>query len=195
MTKMTGGDALTQALISEGTETVFGIPGVQLDGLTDGMYRRQDEVRLMVPRHEQSTTYMADGYHRVTGRPGVAMVVPGPGVLNAGAGMATAYACSSQVMLLSRHDPQHPGRRGTRCAARDPEADRDDRGAHEVDGQADPRRGDPRARARGLPADAHRASAPRGSRARTRHPARRRRSRGRRAVRGRCARRAGRAGD
>lgn len=101
MAKMTGGDALTQALISEGTDTVFGIPGVQLDGLTDGMYRRQDEVHLMVPRHEQSTTYMADGYHRVTGRPGVAMVVPGPGVLNAGAGMATAYACSSQVMLLA----------------------------------------------------------------------------------------------
>ncbi|MGS0562644.1 thiamine pyrophosphate-binding protein [Microbacterium aurugineum] len=101
MTKMTGGDALTQALISEGVETVFGIPGVQLDGLTDGMYRRQDEVNLMVPRHEQSTTYMADGYHRVTGKPGVAMVVPGPGVLNAGAGMATAFACSSQVMLLA----------------------------------------------------------------------------------------------
>src|SRR5690606_35660743 len=101
MTKMTGGDALTQALISEGTDTVFGIPGVQLDGLTDGMYRRQEELQLMVPRHEQSTTYMADGYHRVTGNPGVAMVVPGPGVLNAGAGMATAYACSSQVMLLA----------------------------------------------------------------------------------------------
>lgn len=101
MAKMTGGDALTQALISEGVDTVFGIPGVQLDGLTDGMYRRQDDVHLMVPRHEQSTTYMADGYHRVTGRPGVAMVVPGPGVLNAGAGMATAYACSSQVMLLA----------------------------------------------------------------------------------------------
>ena len=101
MAKMTGGDALTQALISEGTETVFGIPGVQLDGLTDGMYRRQDELNLLVPRHEQSTTYMADGFHRVTGKPGVAMVVPGPGVLNAGAGMATAYACSSQVMLLA----------------------------------------------------------------------------------------------
>lgn len=101
MARMTGGDALTKALISEGTGIVFGIPGVQLDGLTDGMYRHQDDVRLMVPRHEQTTTYMADGYHRVTGKPGVAMVVPGPGVLNAGAGMATAYACSSQVMLLA----------------------------------------------------------------------------------------------
>ena len=101
MTKMTGGDALTKALITEGTETVFGIPGVQLDGLTDGMYRHQEELHLMVPRHEQTTTYMADGYHRVTGRPGVAMVVPGPGVLNAGAGLATAYACSSQVLLLA----------------------------------------------------------------------------------------------
>lgn len=101
MAKMTGGDALVQALITEGTDTVFGIPGVQLDGLTDGMYRKQDELELMVPRHEQTTTYMADGYHRVTGRPGVAMVVPGPGVLNAGAGLSTAYACSSQVLLLA----------------------------------------------------------------------------------------------
>ena len=101
MAKMTGGDALTLALLSEGVETVFGIPGVQLDGLTDGMYRKQDEIDLLVPRHEQSTTYMADGYHRASGKPGVAMVVPGPGVLNAGAGMATAYACSSQVMLLA----------------------------------------------------------------------------------------------
>ncbi|MGN8027522.1 thiamine pyrophosphate-binding protein [Microbacterium sp. 22242] len=101
MAKMTGGDALTLALLGEGVETVFGIPGVQLDGLTDGMYRKQDEIDLLVPRHEQSTTYMADGYHRASGKPGVAMVVPGPGVLNAGAGMATAYACSSQVMLLA----------------------------------------------------------------------------------------------
>ncbi|GLY68950.1 thiamine pyrophosphate-binding protein [Amycolatopsis taiwanensis] len=101
MAKMTGGDALTQALISEGVDTVFGIPGVQLDGLTDGMYRRREELELVVPRHEQATSYMADGYHRASGRPGVAMVVPGPGVLNAGSGMATAYACSSQVMLLA----------------------------------------------------------------------------------------------
>lgn len=101
MAKMTGGDALTQALISENTTTVFGIPGVQMDGLTDGMYRAQDRLELVVPRHEQATTYMADGYARATGEPGVAMVVPGPGVLNAGAGMSTAYACSSPVLLLA----------------------------------------------------------------------------------------------
>lgn len=98
---MSGGDALAKALVSESTDTVFGIPGVQLDGLTDGMYREQEQLNLMVPRHEQTTTYMADGYSRVTGEPGVAMVVPGPGVLNAGAGLATAYACSSKVLLIA----------------------------------------------------------------------------------------------
>jgi len=103
--EMTGGDALALALISEGVDTVFGIPGVQLDGLTDGMYRQRDRLRLMVPRHEQATTYMADGYSRVTGEPGVAMVVPGPGMLNAGAGLATAYACSSRVLLITSSIP------------------------------------------------------------------------------------------
>ncbi|WP_416890671.1 thiamine pyrophosphate-binding protein [Microbacterium sp.] len=98
---MTGGDALTKTLLSEGTDTVFGIPGVQLDGLTDGMYRHREELGLVVPRHEQATTYMADGFARVSARPGVAMVVPGPGVLNAGAGLATAYACSTPVLLVA----------------------------------------------------------------------------------------------
>lgn len=112
MAKMTGGDALAKTLIAEDVTTVFGIPGVQLDGLTDGMYRERDRLELMVPRHEQATTYMADGYARASGRPGVAMVVPGPGVLNAGAGLATAYACSSPIMLLAGTIPSHLVGRG-----------------------------------------------------------------------------------
>ena len=54
-----------------------------------------------MPRHEQATTYMADGYSRAGGRAGVAMVVPGPGVLNAMAGLATAYASNSKVLLVA----------------------------------------------------------------------------------------------
>jgi acetolactate synthase-1/2/3 large subunit len=59
------------------------------------------EIRYVVTRHEQATTYMADGYARASGRPGVAMVVPGVGVYNAASGLATAYACSSPVLLIA----------------------------------------------------------------------------------------------
>ena len=67
----------------------------------DALYEAQDDIRLIQTRHEQATTYMADGYARVTGKPGVAMVVPGPGAYNAGAGLGTAYAASSPVLLIA----------------------------------------------------------------------------------------------
>ena len=81
-------------------DTVFGIPGIQLYDLVDALFDVREFISLIAPRHEQSTTYMADGYARVTGRPGVALVVPGPGMLNATAGLATALACSSPVLLI-----------------------------------------------------------------------------------------------
>src|SRR3989304_4533390 len=77
------------------------IPGVQLDWAVDALRERSAELRVYVPRHEQTTTYMADGYYRASGKPGVALVVPGPGVRNAGAGLATAFAANSKVLLLA----------------------------------------------------------------------------------------------
>jgi acetolactate synthase-1/2/3 large subunit len=97
----TGGQILVQSLIDHGVKDLFMIPGIQLDWAVDALRQRSDEVRLFVPRHEQSTTYMADGYYRVSGKPGAAMVVPGPGALNAGAGLATAYASNSKVLFLT----------------------------------------------------------------------------------------------
>lgn len=96
----TGGEALVDRLIAHGVDTVFLVPGIQLDWAVDAL-AREPSIRCLVPRHEQTVTYMADGYARTTGRPGVGMVVPGPGVLNAGAGLATAYACNSRVLLLA----------------------------------------------------------------------------------------------
>ena len=95
----TGGEALVSALIDAGTETLFAIPGIQLDWAVDALAARP-ELSVYVPRHEQSVSYMADGYARVTGRPGVGMVVPGPGMLNATAGLSTAYACNSPLVFL-----------------------------------------------------------------------------------------------
>lgn len=97
----TGGDALVSSLIRHGVKDLFMIPGIQLDWAVDALRRRGDDIRLFVPRHEQSTTYMADGYYRASGKVGAAMVVPGPGALNAGAGLATAYASNSRVLFLT----------------------------------------------------------------------------------------------
>ena len=61
----------------------------------------QDSIRVIHTRHEQATAYMADGYARTTGKVGVCLVVPGPGLLNATAALSTAYACSAPVLCLS----------------------------------------------------------------------------------------------
>ena len=66
----TGGQALVEQLRREGVEIVFGIPGVQLDWAVDALCDATD-IRFIVPRHEQATSYMADGYARTTGKEGV----------------------------------------------------------------------------------------------------------------------------
>ncbi|MCP3446097.1 thiamine pyrophosphate-dependent enzyme [Bradyrhizobium sp. CCGUVB14] len=99
--QQTGGDALANQLVREGVKHVFGVPGVQLDWAVDGLRKVADRIRYIVPRHEQATSYMADGYARTSRSAGVCMVVPGPGLLNAMAGLSTAYACSSRVVCIS----------------------------------------------------------------------------------------------
>lgn len=94
-----GGQLVVAQLAREGVEVVFGLPGDQTMHLLDAFY--DSGIRWVTTRHEQATTYMADGYARATGRPGVACVVPGVGVYNAASGLATAYACSSPVLLLA----------------------------------------------------------------------------------------------
>src|SRR5215216_7138407 len=109
---MTGGEALAQQLVHEGVRHVFGVPGVQLDYAVDGLARVADHISYVNTRHEQAAAYMADGYARTTGDVGVCMVVPGPGLLNAGAGLATAYACSSRVLCIVGDIPSHAIGRG-----------------------------------------------------------------------------------
>lgn len=100
MPEMTGAQALIRSLAREGVEVVFGLPGVQIMDAFDALYH-EPSIRLVTVRHEQSVTYMADGYARTTGKVGVGLVVPGPGALNAAAGLGTAYATSSPVLLIS----------------------------------------------------------------------------------------------
>jgi acetolactate synthase I/II/III large subunit len=105
MPRLTGGQALVQSLEREGLATLFGLPGVQLDWAYDALYEARDRIDVVHTRHEQATAYMADGYARTTGEIGACMVVPGPGLLNASAALATAYACSSAVLCVAGQIP------------------------------------------------------------------------------------------
>ncbi|RJQ08759.1 MAG: thiamine pyrophosphate-binding protein [Dehalococcoidia bacterium] len=99
--EMTGGQALAQSLKVEGVETIFALPGIQLDYLFDAIWEERDHFKVLHTRHEQATAYMADGFARSTGKVGTFVVVPGPGVLNATAALSTAYACSSPVLCVT----------------------------------------------------------------------------------------------
>ena len=81
MARMTGGEALVASLYREGVRVVFGLPGVQLYGVMAAL-RDEPRIRFITTRHEQATSYMADGYARAGGGIGTALVVPGPGLLN-----------------------------------------------------------------------------------------------------------------
>src|SRR4051794_10846024 len=100
MTKQTGGEAIVGGLVGHGVDTVFGLPGAQIYGLFDAF--QQAQLKVIGARHEQACGYMAYGYARSTGRPGVFSVVPGPGVLNAGAALLTAYGSNEPVLCLTR---------------------------------------------------------------------------------------------
>src|SRR5215213_10225976 len=101
MVQLTGGQALAQSLKREGVDTIFALPGAQLDWAFDALSQERDSIGVFHARHEQATSYMADGFARTTGRVGACLVVPGPGVLNAGAGLSTAYACASPVLCMA----------------------------------------------------------------------------------------------
>jgi acetolactate synthase I/II/III large subunit len=99
--ELSGGQALVASLIANGVDTIFALPGVQLDGAFDALYAERSAIRVIHPRHEQAAAYMADGYARTSGRVGACMVVPGPGLLNATAALSTAYACNSPVLCVT----------------------------------------------------------------------------------------------
>jgi acetolactate synthase-1/2/3 large subunit len=109
MTAPTGGQALVRALAAHGVDTVFGIPGTH--NLEIYAALAAHGVRHVGTRHEQGAGYAADGYARVTGRPGVAVVTSGPATLNAAAAIGQAYSDSVPVLLVSPGMPlRHPGR-------------------------------------------------------------------------------------
>lgn len=107
MTKVTTSDIIVDALLSHGVDTVFGIPGAHCYELSDALARRSNEVRFINTRHEQGAGYMAYGYAKSSGKPGVYTVVPGPGVLNSGAALCTAYGANAPVLCLTGNIMSH----------------------------------------------------------------------------------------
>jgi acetolactate synthase-1/2/3 large subunit len=105
MTQLTGGEAAVRTLIAHGIHTLFGLPGVQNDWLYNALHDAQDQIRVIHTRHEQGAGYMALGYALATGEIGVFNVVPGPGLLNASAALATAYGLNAPVFCLSGQIP------------------------------------------------------------------------------------------
>ena len=98
------GEALVDLLSTHyGVDVVFGIPGVHNIELYRGLERSR--VRAISPRHEQGAGFMADGWSIVTGRPGVCVLISGPGVTNALTPIAQAYHDSRPMLVLASTTP------------------------------------------------------------------------------------------
>ncbi|AHG48069.1 hypothetical protein RLEG12_03975 (plasmid) [Rhizobium leguminosarum bv. trifolii CB782] len=105
--KETTGQALTRSLVAHGVDTVFGIPGAHMYDFNDALYGARDKVRFIQTRHEQGAGYMAYGYAKSTGLIGAYTVVPGPGVLNSGAALCTAYGANAPVLCITGNIMSH----------------------------------------------------------------------------------------
>lgn len=99
VTRAKGAKILFDALLREGVEVVFGYPGAVLLPLFDLFY--DGPIELVLSRHEQGATHMADGYARATGKPGVVLVTSGPGACNTVCGVATAHLDSVPLVVLT----------------------------------------------------------------------------------------------
>ncbi len=99
----TCGEAIVALLEAYGVDTVFGIPGVHTLELYRGLVN--SPIRHILPRHEQGAGFMADGYARATGKPGVCFLITGPGVTNAATAIAQAYSDSVPMLVISSVNP------------------------------------------------------------------------------------------
>jgi acetolactate synthase-1/2/3 large subunit len=98
--EMSTGEATAATLIAHGFEAVYALPGVHNDHLFDAFQRAGDALRVVHTRHEQGAAYMALGAALATGKPQAYVVVPGPGLLNSGAALLTAYGMNAPVLAL-----------------------------------------------------------------------------------------------
>ena len=104
MTKMTGAQITIESLLAEGADTIFGYPGGAILPTYDALVQNP-ALRHILVRHEQGAAHMAEGYARVSGRPGVVLVTSGPGATNTVTGIADAYMDSTPLVVICGQVP------------------------------------------------------------------------------------------
>ena len=97
-------DAIARTLLDAGIDVVFGLPGGEVVGVLDGL--RRHGIRFVLVHNESAAVFMADGWSRVTGKPGVALTTLGPGATNAVAGAAHAYLDRAPILIITAQIPE-----------------------------------------------------------------------------------------
>ena len=113
MSDLSVGQATIKLLEQYDVDTVFGIPGVHTLEYCRGL--NQSKIRHIQARNEQGAGFMADGYARVSGRPGVTLLISGPGVTNALTAVGQAYADSIPMLMLSSDAASYTLGKGLGC--------------------------------------------------------------------------------
>jgi acetolactate synthase-1/2/3 large subunit len=103
--KATGTKIIIETLIEQGCDTVFGYPGGSVLYIYDELYKNSDRIKHVITAHEQGAAHAADGYARVTGKPGVVIATSGPGATNLVTGIASAYLDSSPMVAITGNVP------------------------------------------------------------------------------------------
>ena len=104
--RMNAAEATVEALLSNGIDLVYALPGLHNDPLFDAIYKTDGKIRVIHPRHEQATSYMALGAALSTGKPQVFAVVPGPGFLNTTAALLSAEGTCAPILGIVGQIPQ-----------------------------------------------------------------------------------------
>ena len=94
------GHALVEALIAQGVDTCFGVPGESYLAVLDGFFEHKDKIRFIACRQEGGAAFMADAQGKLSGRPGICFVTRGPGATNASIGVHTAFQDSTPMVLF-----------------------------------------------------------------------------------------------
>ena len=105
--KLTGADVLVESLVRHGVEVIFAYPGGASMPMHQALTRYKSKIRTILPRHEQGGIFAAEGYARVTGKPGVVMATSGPGALNLVTGLADAKMDSLPLVAITGQVPSH----------------------------------------------------------------------------------------
>lgn len=101
MEKISGAQALIKALLNEGVDTIFGYPGGAIIPVFDAMYDFYNEFKYVLTRHEQGAIHSAQGYARVSGKPGVCIVTSGPGATNTITGIGDAMLDNTPLVVIT----------------------------------------------------------------------------------------------